>query len=97
MATRAYPLIRYEGKSPICARIADCLKQKFDLDQEFVTKMARNQPSTQLLIIDRRDDPITPLLNQWTYQAMIHELLGIRRNTVNLQESGELVLSSDDD
>lgn len=22
-----------------------------------------------LLVIDRRDDPVTPLLNQWTYQV----------------------------
>ncbi len=29
-----------------------------------------------LLILDRSDDPLTPLLNQWTYQAMVHELLG---------------------
>ena len=36
-------------------------------------------------VIDRNDDPITPLLNQWTYQAMIHELIGIRNNKV---ESG---------
>jgi hypothetical protein len=35
-----------------------------------------------LLVVDRRDDPITPLLNQWTYEAMLHELLGIRNGTV---------------
>jgi vacuolar protein sorting-associated protein 45 len=38
-----------------------------------------------LLIIDRREDPITPLLNQWTYQAMVHELIGIKNNIVNLR------------
>jgi len=26
---------------------------------------------TLLLITDRREDPITPLLNQWTYQVKI--------------------------
>ena len=35
-------------------------------------------------IVDRRDDPVTPLLNQWTYQAMVHELIGIRNNRVDL-------------
>lgn len=30
-----------------------------------------------VLILDRREDPITPLLNQWTYQAMLHELIGL--------------------
>jgi hypothetical protein len=33
-----------------------------------------------VLIVDRRDDPVTPLLAQWTYQAMVHELLGISNN-----------------
>ena len=36
--------------------------------------------NTTVLILDRRDDPVTPLLNCWTYQAMIHELLGIKNN-----------------
>jgi hypothetical protein len=37
-----------------------------------------------LLILDRRNDPITPLLSQWTYQAMVHELLGISNGRVDL-------------
>lgn len=38
-----------------------------------------------LLILDRRDDPVTPLLSQWTYQAMVHELLGLNDNRVVLK------------
>ena len=38
-----------------------------------------------LLILDRRSDPITPLLMQWTYQAMVHEILGIHNNRVPLK------------
>ena len=30
------------------------------------------------------DDPVTPLLSQWTYQAMVHQLLGVKNNRVNL-------------
>lgn len=37
-----------------------------------------------LLIVDRRDDPVTPLLTQWTYQAMVHELMGIKNGRVDL-------------
>jgi vacuolar protein sorting-associated protein 45 len=39
------------------------------------------------LVIDRREDPVTPLLSQWTYQAMVHELLpkGISNNIVDLK------------
>jgi vacuolar protein sorting-associated protein 45 len=37
-----------------------------------------------LLILDRRNDPVTPLLSQWTYQAMVHELLNIQNGRVDL-------------
>ncbi|KAL0957732.1 hypothetical protein HGRIS_001511 [Hohenbuehelia grisea] len=37
-----------------------------------------------LLILDRRNDPVTPLLSQWTYQAMVHELMGINNGRVDL-------------
>lgn len=55
-----------------------------------------------LLILDRMDDPVTPLLSQWTYQAMVHELLGLNRNRVTLKgtkkkELEEVVLSSTQD
>ena len=57
-----------------------------------------------LLILDRRDDPITPLLNQWTYQAMVHELLTINKQRVDLskvtgvpKDLKEVVLSPEQD
>lgn len=37
-----------------------------------------------LLIIDRLNDPVTPLLTQWTYQAMVHEVLGIINGRVDM-------------
>lgn len=57
-----------------------------------------------LLLIDRRSDLISPLLNQWTYQAMLHEILGITNNRINLadvpgiaKELREVVLSAEHD
>lgn len=38
-----------------------------------------------LLILDRKSDLITPLLFQWTYQAMIHDIFGIRNGRVGLK------------
>lgn len=29
----------------------------------------RTEVAPLLLVVDRRDDPVTPLLNQWTYQV----------------------------
>lgn len=40
-----------------------------------------------LLILDRRNDPVTPLLSQWTYQAMVHELIGINNGRVSLADA----------
>lgn len=37
-----------------------------------------------LILLDRLNDPVTPLLSQWTYQAMVHELLGIVNGRVDL-------------
>lgn len=31
----------------------------------------RSEVSPLLLVVDRRDDPVTPLLNQWTYQVVM--------------------------
>lgn len=57
-----------------------------------------------LLVLDRRDDPATPLLIQWTYQAMVHELLGIKNSRVDMRsvpgirkDMQEIVLSSEQD
>jgi len=51
-----------------------------------------------VLILDRREDPVTPLLNQWTYQAMLHELMGIENNRVKMEggsaEMKEMVMSA---
>jgi hypothetical protein len=57
-----------------------------------------------LLILDRKNDPVTPLLSQWTYQALVHEMIGIQNGRVDLSyvadirpEMKEVVLSYDHD
>jgi len=55
--------------------------------------------SPVLLILDRKSDPVTPLLSQWTYQAMVHELLGLNNGRVLLPDisEGEVTMSGRDD
>lgn len=100
------PKIRYDEGSEVCQLLAQELDSKVKKDAMFVEKMSRGGESgeTTILILDRREDPVTPLLNQWTYQAMIHELIGLKDNRVDLrhlshlsEEMKEVVLSSDDD
>jgi len=55
-----------------------------------------------LVIVERYEDPVSPLLNQWTYEAMVHELIGINNNRVqmeNVPTDGQknLVLSAQHD
>ena len=51
----------------------------------FDFRLTQTQPL--LLILDRRNDPVTPLLSQWTYQAMVHELIGIQNGRVDLSQA----------
>ena len=48
------------------------------------TTTASVAPFTTVLILDRREDPVTPLLTQWTYEAMVHELFGLHAGVVQL-------------
>jgi vacuolar protein sorting-associated protein 45 len=88
MATRANaPFIRYQKSSDVCFRLAEKVNSKLREDPDFNSRMSKSNVSnaTTILILDRREDPITPLLNQWTYQAMIHEILEIKNNRVDLK------------
>lgn len=78
-------IIRYDSKSKICLKLAEVLEKEVNgnLNSLFEFPNDSSLP-TQLIIIDRNDDPITPLLQPWTYQSMIHEYIGIKRNLVNL-------------
>ena len=64
----------------------------------FVSRDDANGPV--LLFLDRIDDPITPLLTQWTYQSMIHEFFVIKNGRVKLETSNlntEYVMNIDND
>ncbi|KAL4202634.1 hypothetical protein AMTRI_Chr02g264620 [Amborella trichopoda] len=106
LALKRRPVIRYQRSSEIARRIAqEALVCKLMYEVETgLFDFRRTEISPLLLVIDRRDDPVTPLLNQWTYQAMVHELIGIQDNKVDLRNVGklpkdqqEVVLSSEQD
>lgn len=75
--------IRYQGSSPLARKVAMAVSSVVEKDDVFDL---RRQEGPMLLILDRKDDPITPLLTQWTYQAMVHELLGLNYNRVVLKD-----------
>jgi vacuolar protein sorting-associated protein 45 len=93
--------IRYQSSSDYSRRISENILSAIEADDVFDF---RRSDGPLLLILDRRDDPVTPLLTQWTYQAMVHELLGIHNNRVVLRgapgirkDLEEVVISSTQD
>ncbi|CAI9754404.1 unnamed protein product [Fraxinus pennsylvanica] len=104
LALKRRPVIRYSRASDIAKRISQEAAKLMYQQESGLFDFRRAEVSPLLLIVDRRDDPVTPLLNQWTYQAMLHELIGIQDNKVDLRNIGklskdqqEVVLSSEQD
>ena len=97
--------IRYARQSACAEELAKDIFDAISTDEIFhFRKRRRSSGGTLLLVLDRRDDPVTPLLSQWTYQAMVHELLGLNNHRVILKgaphiakDLEEVVLSSSQD
>ena len=92
LSLRQKPTIRYQGQSELCQHFARALKHEIDTDRLLFEFGSAAPPSnsngdTLLLVLDRRDDPVTPLLSQWTYQSMVHQLIGIKNNIVSLEHA----------
>lgn len=107
LSVKRRAVVRYEAASEPCARLAERVRDLLRREAVLIDNnipFNGEIPTPQLLIIDRRDDPVTPLLSQWTYQAMVHELLTINNNRVSLahlpdvhKDFKEVVLSSEQD
>ena len=103
LSLKKKPLIRYEKNSLMAKKLATEVRYQMTQEEQLFDFRKIDTPPI-LLILDRRDDPITPLLTQWTYQAMVHELIGIYNGRVDLSdvneirpELKEIVLSQDQD
>ena len=106
LSLKKRPFIRFPAKSKVVGEIGKHLALTIDrLHQEDqLFDFGRNHVPPLLLLLDRRDDPVTPLLMQWTYQAMVHELLGIKNNRVAIEKKqtsekqvSEILLSPEQD
>ena len=103
LSLKKRPLIRYEKNSLLAKKLATEIRYQMTQEEQLFDFRKTDTPPI-LLLLDRRDDPITPLLSQWTYQAMVHELIGIQNGRVDLsevpgisKEQKEIVLSQDQD
>lgn len=90
IALRINPIIRYQTQSQMCKILAE------KVSGAMKSEAIRNKPWRQvapfdvnslLLIVDRRFDLITPIVNKWNYYSMIHELFGIEKNRIDLADA----------
>ncbi|KAI8668351.1 hypothetical protein NCS55_00860500 [Fusarium keratoplasticum] len=103
LSLKKKPLIRYQKTSPIAKKLASEVRYLMTQEDQLFEFRSVDTPPI-LLVLDRREDPVTPLLTQWTYQAMVHHLLGIQNGRVDLSDVPdvgpdlkEIVLSQDQD
>ncbi|ODQ77947.1 hypothetical protein BABINDRAFT_181344 [Babjeviella inositovora NRRL Y-12698] len=85
LSLKCKPTIRYERNSKMAAKLASELGYAVhEGDLSALFDFPTRDVAPLLLILDRKNDPITPLLVPWTFQSMVHEFIGIRNNTVDL-------------
>lgn len=105
LSLKLRPVIRFRQGSEMAQQLGKLVYEKMTKESTlFEFRVQEGAPPPLLLILDRRDDPVTPLLNQWTYQAMVHEMLGIRNSRVDLsgidgapKDMREVVMSGEQD
>lgn len=105
LSLKKKPVVRYERMSALAKKLGEEIVYQTTQAQPALFDFRRSEPAPPLLLIlDRRNDPVTPLLSQWTYQAMLHEVLAINNGRLSLPPSSglkpeqrELTLSSSED
>ena len=87
-----YPHIRYCKASPHCCSLAQSFHERMN------TFMGQNpswwfhggpghaaRSRSTLLLIDRSSDPLTPLIHEFTYEAMVNDLLQISNEKISYE------------
>lgn len=102
------PHIRFASAGGNAAAVADVLHKKLDAlcrsGCGYPQRILTDDERPTLLVVDRSFDPLTPLLHEYTYQAMVHDLLQVAddryrfeyRNEQNQPIAKEVLLNETD-
>jgi len=109
MSLGEVPSIRYMAK--VGNRKSDAARGVADRVDRIVTGLlrakgneeAKNNPTCDLLILDRSFDVIAPVIHEWTYESMVYDLLDVpngvykyKITTAKGEQDKEAVLGDDD-
>ena len=93
---RKLPSIRYVRDSAVGLSLAERINRKLKkISENFGNEFESGQ--AVLLIVERKEDAITPLLFHWNYMSLINELLDVKSNRVRVEgKDFNLSLQHDD-
>lgn len=84
LSLKVKPEIRYEANSKLCHKLAKELEYEIDQNEKTLFDFPPTDSPPLLVLLDRKNDSLTPLLQPWTYQSMLNEYIGVKRNIVDL-------------
>ena len=95
LSTRKRVNVRYLARSEPAFRLAEGVNVTCGLtDQIILRKEYESNPKdfdqtpATLIISERKEDPITPLVFDWSYLSMLNEIIHIEDNKVVLKHEG---------